>query len=214
MPQMNIRIPPLTPILILFWAFGVWYVIRLYHFMVISPEMAVHEIVRQMDNMMFFLDEKGQITRINDQVTNVMISQEEELLGRPFMMIVQPDSALFTFARGGHPFPVLISQGRFEMLKGRGPMVGQFPGIQFEKVTCELRSGDRLFLYTDGLIEVSNRKNDLFGFKRFAELLLSSSHLPLENAMDRIMDEIRSFRGLSEVEDDMLITCIEYTGLE
>ncbi len=425
-PQMNIRIPPLTPILILFWAFGVWYVIRRYHFMVISPEMAVHEIVRQMDNMMFFLDEKGQITRINDQVTNVMISQEEELLGRPFMMIVQedadivkiledtrrdpsrryssevhlkistgitvpirlfataikdknnylmgiliigidlretralqneiterkkaeallqdsesklrqrkeeiekdlqsakliekalirsdsvnlpgvqlalrhktmdiiggdyftsikideettgffisdvaghgisaalflslisstvhrvaeeygkdpsafmeqlnheliqymssyfltaiystvivqPDSALFTFARGGHPFPVLISQGRFEMLKGRGPMVGQFPGIQFEKVTCELRSGDRLFLYTDGLIEVSNRQNDLFGFKRFAELLLSSSHLPLENAMDRIMDEIRSFRGLSEVEDDMLITCIEYTGLE
>lgn len=424
LPHMNIRIPPLTPILILFWAFGVWYVIRKYHFMVMSPEMAVHEIVRQMDNMMFFLDEKGQITRINDQVTNVMSSQEEELIGRPFVMIVQEDDnimsileetrkepskryssevhlkistgitvpirlfataindrnnhlmgiliigidlretralqneiterkkaeallqesesklrirneeiekdlqnakliekalirsdslklpgvnlafrhntmdiiggdyftsitidkktagffisdvaghgisaalflslisstvhraadqhgkdpsafmehlnseliqymstyfltaiystvtltedgALFTFARGGHPFPVLVSQGQVTMLRGRGPMVGQFQGVRFEKVVCNLNEGDRIFLYTDGLVEVSNKHNELYGFDRLTELLLSSSRLPLEKAMDQIINELRSFRGQSELEDDMLLACIEYTS--
>ncbi len=65
--------------------------------------------------------------------------------------VVDTDSLELTYARGGHPEPILIHQdGKIETLQASGGLLGVFPEEQYESRTAQLASGDRLILYTDG----------------------------------------------------------------
>ncbi|MEU8183132.1 SpoIIE family protein phosphatase [Micromonospora sp. NPDC049044] len=79
--------------------------------------------------------------------------------GRSFATVVcllfNPRTGRLRYASAGHPSPLLISGGQVSFLHGPalGPPVGAIPGARYETVEGELASGDRLVLYTDGLIE-------------------------------------------------------------
>jgi len=61
-------------------------------------------------------------------------------------------SLVATFARGGHPAPVVISQnGDLREVPGDGPLLGIFDDEQFAQETVQLEPGDRVFLHSDGL---------------------------------------------------------------
>ncbi len=65
--------------------------------------------------------------------------------------VLDTDSLELTYARGGHPEPILIHQdGKIETLQASGGLLGVFPEEQYESRTAQLVSGDRLILYTDG----------------------------------------------------------------
>ena len=80
-----------------------------------------------------------------------------------------------TFCNAGH-MPGLFWDGRekkiCELIEG-GPIVGQFPGAAFKQGRQQLRPGDKLFLFTDGLTEATDAENNLFGRER-AEQVFSA----------------------------------------
>ena len=54
------------------------------------------------------------------------------------------------FARGGHPYPVLVRDGKLTQLQGTGGLIGVFTESEFDQQTIQLQKGDKLFLYSDG----------------------------------------------------------------
>jgi serine phosphatase RsbU (regulator of sigma subunit) len=57
-----------------------------------------------------------------------------------------------TFARGGHPNPVLLTKsGEMRIVEANGPLLGIFPDEPFDQCTVQLQPRDRLFVYSDGV---------------------------------------------------------------
>jgi serine phosphatase RsbU (regulator of sigma subunit) len=75
-----------------------------------------------------------------------------------------------TLANAGHPAPYL--NDRELPMSGSLP-VGMVPAADYEEQTFSLHPGDRLTLYTDGVLEARNRSGELFGFERLGSILAS-----------------------------------------
>lgn len=114
-----------------------------------------------------------------------------------------------TVVNGGHPAPILIeTDGQASLLEADGDVLGAFATVQFGQLERRVAAGDRIFLYTDGLIErfgpgARAREQGL------AELLAdcrSVAGLPLEEAVSSVMDGIL---GRGRPDDDMVFMGIE-----
>jgi len=114
---------------------------------------------------------------------------EQQLSGCQFATccycLLNTQSLQLTFARAGHPYPVLIRRGRGPaQLKSRGSLLGIFPEAQFLQKTIQLRQGDKLFLYSDGAEELIGSVDDTghYGFnKEFNRM----KDWPLQQMMER-----------------------------
>ncbi len=116
-----------------------------------------------------------------------------------------------TYTKGGHPAPVIhrASDGTVDVLDSRGKPLGLFKKVDFQVMNVELYPGDRLFLYTDGIIETMNENGDLFGYDRFVHLVRNLSTPDLRQTLSAIIDGINSFRGTVPVDDDIILLGFE-----
>ena len=83
------------------------------------------------------------------------------------VLLVRPDGEC-AIASAGHPFPYLNSR---EIVLPDALPLGIVPSISYERVAFHLGVGDRLTLYTDGLLEARSSSGDIFGFDRLRELV-------------------------------------------
>jgi sigma-B regulation protein RsbU (phosphoserine phosphatase) len=120
----------------------------------------------------------------------------------------------FTFSSGGHPLPILCRNGGegVEYLRCKGTLVGIFENLEFQESVISLKKGDRIFLYTDGIPETTNERNELIGYDHLPELFRHCSGATLESTLDNIMEEINKFKGRARLCDDIVLLGFEITG--
>ncbi len=114
----------------------------------------------------------------------------------------------FTYARAGHPCPILVRNGRAIHLESRGGFIGPMQKNDFETKSAPLKQGDRILLYTDGLIETRNCPNEMFENVLLKELLPSLDD-SRNGFLDAIYARLVSFRGDDHFEDDICMVGIE-----
>ena len=106
-----------------------------------------------------------------------------------------------SYARAGHPYPVLIRQGvQPEQLQSRGGLLGIFDDAQFEQETVQLTSGDKVFVYSDGCDSLIGRCNEQNEFI-FDDQFCSIMNLPIEQMMAQF-DSLVKNRHIRPVEID------------
>jgi PAS domain S-box-containing protein len=117
----------------------------------------------------------------------------------------------FTFSKGGHPNPIIRwnSTGHVEMLRCRGTILGKFDHASYEEISIPLRRGDRIFLYTDGLPEMSNPEKQMLGFNELVHLIGNCMKDDLKETLDAILAEADSFRKGAVIEDDIVLIGLE-----
>ena len=84
---------------------------------------------------------------------NLRMSEQELagcLFATCFYGLINIDTLKLDYARAGHPYPVLIRDGKLIQLETRGGLLGIFPEADFEQKSIQLQSGDKLFVYSDG----------------------------------------------------------------
>lgn len=126
--------------------------------------------------------------------------------------VIDLDNQMLTFARAGHN-PILIYRPQEQVLfflKPAGLGIGLEKGDIFERVLAEesfsLQQGDTIVIYTDGLTEARNLKDEEFGEDRLTELIKSHPIHSAEELLQRIKNGYYDFTGRAEPHDDL--TCM------
>jgi sigma-B regulation protein RsbU (phosphoserine phosphatase) len=124
-----------------------------------------------------------------------------------FLGIYEPASRRLTYARAGHPPPLLrrAADGAVRALDA----VGSYPlGIDasetFTEASVELERGDTLLLYTDGITEAQGKTQDLFGSDRLTQMLRDDGDRPAE-LIDRLRGAVRAHEHGQAAGDDQTI---------
>ena len=129
-----------------------------------------------------------------------------------FYATYNPKDGVLTYANGGHCPPLLIhADGRQELLELTGGMaLGVTPDCQYEQRSVNLKAGDTLILYTDGVSEAMNGDGDEFGIERLQKAVRQPSGTKApRKAKDinkKIFDAVNTWADDTPQSDD--ITCM------
>ena len=118
-----------------------------------------------------------------------------------------------SYSCAGHPTPLIMrSNAAMEVLDRRGPVIGFGNNLSYDQETIQLCKGDRLFLYTDGLVECRNPAGDSFGKQRFLNTLREFQREPLQAMVDAVYGRVQQFCRQSSPDDDISLLAVEYGG--
>jgi serine phosphatase RsbU (regulator of sigma subunit) len=119
------------------------------------------------------------------------------------------DTLKLTFARGGHPYLVLVRQdGSIQQLQIRGPLLGIFEHAEYRQESVQLEKGDKLFLYSDGVEPLIGKFDTHSGFV-FTEEFHSIKHLPVKEAIDALNTIIANTTFAAAEIDDITVVGLE-----
>jgi sigma-B regulation protein RsbU (phosphoserine phosphatase) len=119
------------------------------------------------------------------------------------------DSGEFRFVSAGHPGPVHLTRDKQPTkLEVTGFPVGVGDG-EYKEQTVRLMPGDRLVLYTDGLIGVRNAEGEHFGTHRLLAALVEGRRLSLDDALGGLVRAVEGWRGEAPQQDDISVLLIE-----
>jgi phosphoserine phosphatase RsbU/P len=122
-----------------------------------------------------------------------------------FLGIFDGATRRFTYANGGHLQPILISEdGSAQLLSCGGTVVGLFDNLSFPEATVQLRPGDVLVTYSDGVTEPENDYGE-FGEERLIQLVRANRHLPLERITEIVVAAVAEWIGENEQPDDVTL---------
>ncbi|MBU1105131.1 MAG: SpoIIE family protein phosphatase [Candidatus Riflebacteria bacterium] len=109
----------------------------------------------------------------------------------------------FIIASAGHCYPVIVDRGgkTATLLEIQGFPLGSAAKKRYEEVPGRLQAGDTMVLYTDGIIEATNRDGEMFGYPRFIELLQAAWAEDLEVYWQQIF---AGYNAWAAVQDDDL----------
>jgi sigma-B regulation protein RsbU (phosphoserine phosphatase) len=115
------------------------------------------------------------------------------------------------YSNAGHPPPMVLHRdGSYDLLEKRGTVIGLDGIVPFEEEGRKLHEGDKILCYTDGVFEITNEKEEIFGEKRFHKLAQSLVHLPVHEMLEQILTAIQEFAGEMTVRDDVSLLGIGY----
>ena len=125
-----------------------------------------------------------------------------------FLSLYDENTEELTYTNAGHLQPLLIRNGTVEKLEVNGMVVGLFPWAKYTESRLKLQAGDLLLLYTDGVTEPENAYEEMFGDDRLADVVLSNSHLPGNEILDRISEAVELWTYSQESRDDLTLLLI------
>jgi phosphoserine phosphatase RsbU/P len=134
-----------------------------------------------------------------------------ELFMTMFYMKFRPDLRALSYASAGHNYPLLLrSTDSFCLpLDANGLVIGVLPNVDFEECSVELFIGDKVLLYTDGIIEAENEEGDFFGLDRLSALLTLHRDESPEELVRRLLQEVRTFCGDAQLRDDVAMMLMQ-----
>ncbi len=126
-------------------------------------------------------------------------------------MLLNHQTGKVLYSNAAHPMPALLREsGQIEILEAGGPIISMGDMIPFEHGECTLFPGDRLYLYTDGIVELENKNEDFFGEDRLYHVLIDSRNLTLDASCERIIDALKHFSGSTRAQDDITLVALQY----
>ncbi|OPY72949.1 MAG: Alkaline phosphatase synthesis transcriptional regulatory protein PhoP [Syntrophorhabdus sp. PtaU1.Bin058] len=126
-------------------------------------------------------------------------------------MIIDTKNGTLAYSNAAHPPPVILHRDRnLELLDKGGTIIGLDGIIPFDEEQKTLERGDKVVLYTDGIVEYQNGDGAFFGEDRFYSLLNSLRNESVEDLLDGVVGSINDFGKGKEFQDDITIVAIEY----
>jgi sigma-B regulation protein RsbU (phosphoserine phosphatase) len=124
-----------------------------------------------------------------------------------FLAECDPDTRQLTYVNAGHNAPVLRrANGSIERLDRGGLPFGIMTDGAYESGTVVLQKGDLVLIFTDGLIEAVNERDEEFGEVRMLASLQAHLNAPAKDMLRAIMSDVNIFVGMTHQHDD--ITCL------
>lgn len=125
--------------------------------------------------------------------------------------VLEYETGLLTFANAGHNPPLLLRDGSWEWVNDvSGMPLGLFDGIPYDSHTRQLEPGDMLYLYTDGVTEAMNARDELFGEERLLATLESYADMNPRSVGVGVRRALTDFTLDAEQSDDITMLILKY----
>ncbi len=128
--------------------------------------------------------------------------------------VYDPSTGVLTYANGGHNTPLVVHpDGTSDALPlTDGIALAVVPGYEYKQTSITLSPGDAIVLYTDGVTEAMNERDEEFGMERLVELFATTPPTDTEEAIDAVFQAVNDFAGEAPQSDD--ITCLIFRRSE
>ena len=127
------------------------------------------------------------------------------------LLRIDADGTL-VYANAAHP-PFLLHRSRerrTDVVEQPGHLLGAMPNMGYEECRTSIRSGDTLFVYTDGLTDRRTEGGEFYSIDRVARLLEQAGDAEIGELYDRIYADICSFSTTEEFKDDIAFVVTRY----
>ena len=102
---------------------------------------------------------------------------------------------------------------KYELIRDRhGMAAGAMEGIRYREYELQMRPGDKLFLYTDGVPEATDANEQMFGTERMLEALNRTPDASPEQTLINVRAAVDGFVRDAVQFDDLTMMCLEYKG--
>ena len=121
--------------------------------------------------------------------------------------VLDTKNKILTYSNAGHNYPLWIrASGEFLELKTGGTILGTFEHSSYSEERLEIKQGDILVFYTDGIIDAQNKNGDFFGENRLKDLIRTNTHRTALEIRNIILSAVKDFvHGASQFDDMTLI---------
>jgi len=126
-----------------------------------------------------------------------------------FYAVIDAEKRTITYCNCGHEPTVLIRNGQIIDLEKGGLVLGVDAQAEYEIETVELKAGDSLLFYTDGLIDAANFDNELWGRENLLETAKKFTADSAQQMIKNILGYRRRFVGLARQIDDTSIVVVK-----
>ena len=150
------------------------------------------------------------------EATNHQICQSnrEDMFVTVWLGILDLRTGILTASNAGHEYPVLkMPGGRFELYKDKhGFVIGAMSGVKYREYEVQLEKDSVLFLYTDGVAEAMDAKNELFGTDRLLDALNGTETGNPREILEAVNQAVSRFVKDAPQFDDLTMLCLKYNG--
>jgi phosphoserine phosphatase RsbU/P len=124
-----------------------------------------------------------------------------------FYAILDAKAMTLNYVNAGHNPPLLLQNASpdVRLLKAKGIALGVIDEIELQSVRVDLKPGDVLVLYTDGVTEAINALEEEFGEERLLRIITENRNRPAQEILDQILSEITAFAGDRPQYDDITL---------
>jgi serine phosphatase RsbU (regulator of sigma subunit)/anti-sigma regulatory factor (Ser/Thr protein kinase) len=144
------------------------------------------------------------LARVNDQLCPEI---PENMFVTCFYGVLDPRTGALRYANAGHNLPLVHDGSTYRELRAIGMPLGLMPEMGYEVCEATLEVGERVLLYSDGLIEAHDATRDMFGTDRAADLLGAGT--VVGEIIQALLDALDGFTGGSgEQEDDITLVAL------
>jgi sigma-B regulation protein RsbU (phosphoserine phosphatase) len=127
------------------------------------------------------------------------------------LAVLDTRNRTMTFSSAGQTQPILMRDGKIEYVNAEGVRfpLGVQEHVRYDESTVQLRIGDTVIFYTDGLPEAMNEQQELFDFGRI-ETSLRKLQFPIRAAevIETLLAEVENFAGEAKPHDDMTVVVV------
>lgn len=130
-----------------------------------------------------------------------------------FYAIIDTSKRNMTYTCAGHCPILLVNKETkdYMQFQSDGFFVGMFPELDLPDHECKYDKGkNRLVLYTDGIVDSSNKEKMQYGLIRLKTVINKTIEKPTKDAVDEVMSNLRKFIGKTEIVDDMTLLIVDF----
>lgn len=143
------------------------------------------------------------VARLNNLLTETTVAGHFVTF---FYGIIDVENKQLTYTNAGHNPPILIHRDKtVERLETGGIVLGFLKNQEYIQKSLELRSGDYLILFTDGITEVKNSQGEEFGEERLIKFLKRHYHREPKELRTLLLNEIKKYSLQEELTDDVTL---------
>jgi sigma-B regulation protein RsbU (phosphoserine phosphatase) len=126
-----------------------------------------------------------------------------------FLATLDSGTGRLDYCSAGHPPTLLLrADGELELLSEGGPLLGVLPSAKFNSASVELRAGDVLLAYSDGILESRNSADEEFGYQLLESHLRRAQTGSADAVLFSVLGAVQDFAGACPLADDTSLVVV------
>ena len=144
----------------------------------------------------------------------ICANNKEGMFVTVWLGILEISTGKLTAANAGHEYPVFMKYGKpYELIKDKhGLVIGAFEDSAYTEYELIMEKGDKLFVFTDGVPEATDKNNKQFGIEELLKALNVVTAADPKQTLQFVKTSVEAFVKEADPFDDLTMLCLQYNG--